>query len=290
MVKHALKHAAGLAGSVTLRLMKPTEAHGCVLMYHRVVETGLIDYSADNWNVRPARLEEQLRWLSNHAQCVTLAELLNSTNSVGRAKPSVALTFDDGFACFRQEVLPLLCRYQIPATLFVVTGFMDSRLPFPFDHWGQKNHSRIPTIAWRPISWKETQECLDSGFVSVGSHSHQHLNALEATDQQLEEEAMVSRELLIRHLGQEHATLYAYPYGCSRLGQVRTAYIDAVRRAGYACAVTTDLGLAVSTTPPFQIPRVEVHAYDSPQILNSKILGNLWAQDLCQRLRQAKRN
>lgn len=132
-------------------------------------------------------------------------------------------------------------------------------------------------------------ECLNSGLVSVGSHSHSHLNAVNIGPEKLVEEAVVSRESLRTHLGTDHLSIYAYPYGDSRLGQVSPPYIDAVRNAGYRMAVTTDLGLARPNTPRFQIPRVEVHAYDSPLILRAKILGNLWPLRFCDRFRQAQR-
>jgi peptidoglycan/xylan/chitin deacetylase (PgdA/CDA1 family) len=289
LLKHSVKHAAGLAAVAASPFTSRVRPGACVLMYHRVAETGIFDLSLDDWNITPSRLENQFRWLSENADCVPLADVLQRCDSGSRRKPVVALTFDDGFACFRQEVLPLLERYRIPATLFVVTRYVGSGEPYPFDQWGQKNRSRTSSIAWRPITWAEIEECLNSSLVSVGSHSHNHLNALDSSDGQLAEEAGVSRELLLRYLGTEHASLYAYPYGSSRLGQVRTAYIEAVRNAGYRLAVTTDLGLVRPATPQFQIPRVEVHAYDSPRILKAKVFGNLWPQRLCDRFRRAKR-
>ncbi len=289
LLKHSVKHAAGLAGMAGSFLTSRVVSGACVLMYHRVVKTAVFDLSVDNWNVAPSRLEDQLRWLAIHAECVRLGDVLQRSESDRHSKPLVALTFDDGFANFRSDVLPLLERYRIPATLFVVTRYAGSEEPYPFDWWGQRNHSRTPSIAWRPITWVEIEECLNTSVVSVGSHSHNHFNALESSDEQVAEEAGISREILKAHLGQDHASLYAYPYGSSRLGQVTPAYIDAVRHAGYRMAVTTDLGLAQPNTPPFQIPRVEVHAYDSPRILDAKVFGNLWPLSLCDRLRQAQR-
>ena len=289
LLKHSMKHAAGLAAVAASPFTRRVRPGACVLMYHRVADTGIFDLSLDDWNVTPSRLQNQFRWLSQNADCVRLAGVLPLCGSEIRSKPVVALTFDDGFACFREEVLPLLERYRIPATLFVVTRYVGSVEPYPFDQWGQKNRSRTSSTAWRPITWAEIEECLNSSLVSVGSHLHTHLNALDASDGQLADEAGISRELLRRHLGQDHTSLYAYPYGSSRLGQVRTAYIEAVRNAGYRLAVTTDLGLARPATPQFQVPRVEVHAYDSPQIVKAKVFGNLWPQSLCNRFRQAQR-
>jgi peptidoglycan/xylan/chitin deacetylase (PgdA/CDA1 family) len=289
LLKLSMKHAAGLVAVATSPLSCRVQPGACVLMYHRVAETGIFDFSLDDWNVTPSRLENQFRWLSQNAECVPLRDVLRKLVSQPTSKPVVALTFDDGFANFHHDVLPLLKRYAIPATLFVVTRHVGSTEPYPFDRWGQKNRSRTSAIAWIPITWDEIEGCLNSGLVAVGSHSHQHLNALSASDEQLAEEAGISREILSSRLGPDHASFYAYPYGSSRLGQVRTAYIGAVRKAGYQLAVTTDLGLALPNTTPLQIPRIEVHAYDSPGILQAKVRGHLWPHRFCDRFRQAKR-
>jgi peptidoglycan/xylan/chitin deacetylase (PgdA/CDA1 family) len=289
LIKHSMKHAAGLAAVAATPFTKREQSTACVLMYHRIADTGIFDLELDDWNLAPARLDQQLRWLSENAECVPLAEALQRCASDTRRKPVVALTFDDGFANFRQEALPLLERYGIPATLFVVTAYVGLTDPYPFDSWGQKNRYRTPAIAWRPISWEEIEKSLDSKLVSVGSHSHRHLNGLNASDEQLAEEAGVSYEILGNRLGPAHSSLYAYPYGSSRLGHVRTTYIAAVRNAGYRHAVTTDLGLARAATPPFQIPRVEVHAWDSSHILKAKVYGRLAPQQFCDRFRRAQR-
>jgi peptidoglycan/xylan/chitin deacetylase (PgdA/CDA1 family) len=289
LLKHSVKHAAGLAAVAGSLLTSRAVSGVCVLMYHRVARATIFDLSVDNWNVAPSRLENQLRWLARHAECVHLGDVLQERSSNRQSKPVVALTFDDGFANFRHDVLPLLERYRIPATLFVATRYVGSVDPYPFDRWGLKNRSRIPSIAWRPITWAEIEECRNSSLVSVGSHSHSHFNAIDAGPEQLAEEALVSRECLRTYLGADHLSFYAYPYGASKLGQVTPAYIDAVRNAGYGMAVTTDLGIAQPNTPPFQIPRIEVHTYDSSRILGAKVSGNLWPQSLCDRLRRARR-
>jgi peptidoglycan/xylan/chitin deacetylase (PgdA/CDA1 family) len=290
LLKHSVKHLAGLAAIAASRLTSQTSPGACVLMYHRVAETGIFDLSVDDWNVSPARLEKQLQWLVGNAECVPLKNVLHQCSHAGKSKPVVALTFDDGFANFRHSVLPLLERYRIPATLFVVTRYVGSEEPYPFDHWAQKNRVRVPMIAWRPITWAEIEECAKSDLVSVGSHSHSHFNAMNVEDELLGQEATISYELLAGHLGSRAGSFYAYPFGSSRLGHVRTAYTEAVRAAGYGAAVTTDLGLATSETPRFKLPRVEVHGYDSPRILKAKVLGGLWAHRLCDRLRQAQRH
>ena len=288
-LKQVLKVAAGAVAVASLPLARRPPRTGCILMYHRVADLEVFDARLDAWNVSPARFETHLEWVSRHARCVALQDLTRTVSEGVQARPVVALTFDDGFGNFHRCVLPLLKRYRLNASLFVVTGQVGLAGPYSFDRWALRNAPRTPSDAWRPITWPQLEECVSSRLVSVGSHSHRHLNALEAGTDELAEEAGLSRDMLVRHLGKDSALHYAYPYGSTRLGQVRQAYQRAVRRAGYDLGVTTDPGLAGEESPRYGMPRVEVSACDGPAMLRAKVEGNLWPQRLGQGLRSGRR-
>ena len=44
---------------------------------------------------------------------------------------SVVITFDDGYASVYEHAWPMLRQLEIPATIFLASGFIDSRRPFP---------------------------------------------------------------------------------------------------------------------------------------------------------------
>jgi peptidoglycan/xylan/chitin deacetylase (PgdA/CDA1 family) len=256
-----------------------------------VADVDGLDSRLDSWNVSPDIFARQLQALAGVAEFVALRDLpLRLAGRQIGARPLVSLTFDDGFANFRSSVVPLLDRYHIPATLFLPTGYVGSRGPMPFDRWSQRNQFRAPADAWRPLDWQEVEECLDSDLVSIGGHSHRHMNAALCSPAQMREEAQRSREVLESRLGADHARMYAYPYGCSRLGQVPDPYVDAVRQAGYELAVSTDLGVATRQSEVYRLPRVEGYGLDSPAILRAKVRGCLAPYFLTDRLRKAKRS
>jgi peptidoglycan/xylan/chitin deacetylase (PgdA/CDA1 family) len=219
-------------------------------------------------------LEAQIAALADHAEIVPLTDLRRrlAGKETGR-KPLVSLTFDDGYANFRHSVLPVLKRFAVPATLSVVTSFIGSNVPAPFDRWALKNTDRLAPDAWRMASWDELEECVASGLVTIGAHSHSHLKASTCTPEQMREEAHTSAELLRRRLGEPHARIYAYPFGNSLLGHVSEAYEEAVRSAGFTVAVTTDVGLVSSDDDAFRLPRLEAHAQDTPATLIAKSSG-----------------
>jgi peptidoglycan/xylan/chitin deacetylase (PgdA/CDA1 family) len=84
-----------------------------VLMYHRISN----EYDKENkyLTVTVSDFEEQLQYFKKHFQILRLNEDWNNK------KPAVVLTFDDGYADNLLNALPLLEKYNIPATIFVCT-------------------------------------------------------------------------------------------------------------------------------------------------------------------------
>ena len=293
-LKRALKHTAGVA-SALLRpfVAEPGEPRVCILVYHRVAPVEFRDPRLDNWNVRPDLFERQIASLARDCEIVALSDVpARVTNGEARhaQKPVVCLTFDDGFANFHSEALPVLRRYGVPATLFVVTKFVDSERPMPFDRWSCRHAERMPASVWRPITWKELDDCAASGLVHIGSHSHEHRIGTACTEKEMVAEAEHSREILRIRLGDAHSICFSYPYGSSRPSLVPPSYIEAVQHAGYSIAVSTDLGLAHAASHPYWLPRIEAFELDSPAVLRAKAAGALTPFFLSQWLRTAKRS
>ena len=292
-VKRAVKRTAGWA-SLLENFFAGYAAAGrpaaCVFYYHRVAEVGFVDARVDDWNVPPRVFERQIAALAEFAEIVPLLELLGRLR--GRApgaRPLVSLTFDDGYASFYTQALPVLKRYGVPATAFVVTGTVGREGPQAYDEWGIRNAGRTAEEAWRAMSWEELEMCAATGLVHVGAHSHEHLRGSRLTSARMEEEAGRSRALLRGRLGNEHARAYSYPYGCTRLGDASDEYVRAVRAAGYERAVTTDLGLMSADADPLRLPRVEAHGIDLPGVLKAKAAGRLASYRLTDHFRSMSR-
>jgi peptidoglycan/xylan/chitin deacetylase (PgdA/CDA1 family) len=290
-LKRSVKQTTGWAAMISRPFTDSSPvAQACIFYYHRVADVGFVDPNVDDWNVTPKQFERQLATLARFGEIVPLSNL--QRRLYGRptsAKPLVCLTFDDGYSGFYSEVLPILKRYRAPAAAFVVTGSIGSAEPMPFDQWAQKNSGRVKSTAWRPLNWEELEECVASGLVTVGAHSHRHLRGSKCTPSQMADEAGEARETLQRQLGKAHSNLYAYPYGNTKLGDVSSEYISAVKAAGYALAVTTDLGLVAAANDPYCLPRLEAHMLDSPGVLKAKVKGALGPYQLTDRLRGAYR-
>jgi peptidoglycan/xylan/chitin deacetylase (PgdA/CDA1 family) len=199
------------------------------------------------------------------------------------------LTFDDGYANFYTQALPVLQEYSVPATVFVVTDLIGNEDPPEHDGWSQKHRSRVSSETFRSMTWYEIDACATDGLIHIGSHSHRHLKGTECSPAQLLEEAERSRTILQQRLGDTHGNAFAYPYGTSRLGFVPPEYVNAVRAAGYQLAVCTDVGLASLKDDRYLLPRIEVHAVDMPHVLRAKVAGAIGPYRLMALLRSARR-
>ena len=79
------------------------------------------------------QFEQQLRFLKRHFEVVSLERGIKNIKTGSAAeKPFLALTIDDGFQDNYNLAWPLLKRYDVPATIFLATDFLDSgRPPWP---------------------------------------------------------------------------------------------------------------------------------------------------------------
>jgi peptidoglycan/xylan/chitin deacetylase (PgdA/CDA1 family) len=95
-----------------------------ILGYHRVAVSEDDIYLNC---VRPQFFTEQLAVLREYANLLTIDELLKGLQANSLPPRTVVVTFDDGYADNLYQALPRLVQYEIPATVFVASGFLGSR-------------------------------------------------------------------------------------------------------------------------------------------------------------------
>src|SRR5487761_889000 len=132
-----------------------------VLMYHSVTE-----YDSDPYlvTVSPGRFGQQMRWLRRRGlRGVSVAELLSS-RSRGAGRDLVGLTFDDGYADFTDQVLPVLKRYGFTATVFVIAGRLGGE-----NGWDEQGPRKQLMTA------RQVRQAADAG-IEIGSHGLRHVS------------------------------------------------------------------------------------------------------------------
>jgi peptidoglycan/xylan/chitin deacetylase (PgdA/CDA1 family) len=166
-----------------------------VVIYHRVGGGSSSEVDLD-----PAAFLAHLRCLAEHHDVVTLDDavdlLTESRALVAGAKRPVVITFDDGTVDFCDTVVPLLVEFQLPATLYAATQFIDTGQPFP---WGAP-----------PASWAGLRDAASTGLVTIGSHTHTHALLDRADQGVIADELDRSIDLIGEHIGTPPAH-FAYP-------------------------------------------------------------------------------
>jgi peptidoglycan/xylan/chitin deacetylase (PgdA/CDA1 family) len=154
-----------------------------VLVYHTIDEVA--GQATCPEMISPGRFEQQLEWLSRRRQVVPLIETLSNKNSL------VALTFDDGYRDNLTNALPLMEKYSMPATIFVIAGFVNRD--------GYLSDAELREIAKHPL-------------VTIGSHGLWHRNFNELSETEARFELTESRRTLESIIAQK-VGLMSWPYG-----------------------------------------------------------------------------
>jgi peptidoglycan/xylan/chitin deacetylase (PgdA/CDA1 family) len=103
------------------------ETKAAILLLHRVENVNGETIGPDaEIALSPSVFEEVVRQLSTQFRPLPLPDIVHRLRS-GKALPkqSVALTFDDGFRDTLTTARPILEKYDVPATCYVTSGFVD---------------------------------------------------------------------------------------------------------------------------------------------------------------------
>ncbi|MGH3321232.1 MAG: polysaccharide deacetylase family protein [Streptosporangiaceae bacterium] len=159
-----------------------------------------------------------------------------------RAERPVVLTFDDGFADFHSDVLPVLDAHGLTATLYVTTGYIGGTSAWMA---GEGEGDR------RMLSWTQLAEIAASG-VEIGAHSITHPELDLLPPRRARDEVTAPRKTLEDRL-QVPVRSFAYPFGYYD-ARVRAA----VAQAGYLSACAVDELTVAGTDDVLLLPRLTV--------------------------------
>ena len=105
--------------------------NGCaVLLYHRVFKPTI---DSQLLSVHPENFEQHLIFLKENYELISTQTLEEKIITKTFTNRSICLTFYDGYFDNCSEALPLLEKYQIPATIFVCTGNIGTENEFWWD-------------------------------------------------------------------------------------------------------------------------------------------------------------
>ena len=247
-----------------------------VLIYHRVGRRS--DMEVD---LPLEMFADQIAWLRATLPIVSLDDGLAWVMAPDDDDPEpddgawiddlrVAVTVDDGTIDFAELALPILLEYEVPSTLYVTTEFVEDQVEFPHDGV--------------PLTWAALRDCLATGLVTIGSHTHTHAILDRVPDATVAYELDRSIGLITDRLD-VLPTHFAYPKavmgspGADRA--VRRRFVSASLAGGY----TNRPG----TTDPFRLARMPVQLSDREVWFRRKALGGMALEESIRQLVNRRR-
>ncbi len=109
------------------RMFSPDTRNTHIFLYHATFSQVPEELSKGLHNVAPDVLEQQVRFMLGHFDCLTVDELLALPRE--KAEGKFAVTFDDAYKCVMEESTDRLLALGVPFTVFVNTATMQGK-PF----------------------------------------------------------------------------------------------------------------------------------------------------------------
>ena len=152
------EHVAQMAQAEPLPLEEYT-AQVPVLMYHHISEEG-----NDSTELSPEAFEAQIAALAEAGYTSVFPEDLAAYVREGKELPEkpIVITFDDGYLSNYEYAYPILKKYGMVATIFVIGSTVGDT-----EHYKDTDYPITPHF-----SYEQAKEMVDSGVISIQSHTY----------------------------------------------------------------------------------------------------------------------
>ena len=199
-----IRRVGGKLKKVSRKVQKKFNSKGLILMYHSIGEE-----ASDAWSlrVRPKHFEEHMEVFKKLGHPLSLSELYKSFQAGKVPDRSITITFDDGYFNNLQLGKPILEKYDVPATVFVTTSFVEHGLSYWWDELeyalmrpgqlpdqltlrlnGNEHHWDLNGAAEFTEDQAKKENLPHPWFAEEGTRSHFHLSVWAALQDYLPDE------------------------------------------------------------------------------------------------------
>jgi len=183
--------------------------------------------------IEPDDFDWQMKYLVDHGyHSISTDELYDFLAGKGTLPDRpVLITFDDGYVDNYTNAYPILKKYNLKATIFIVTGFVSKRKGY--------------------LTWDQLREMEKNG-ITAQSHTVTHAPLPELPDERIREELALSKRQAETELGHP-IDFIAYPTGVHDLHIVGIA-----KEAGYKGGFTVKYGNVDRNSNVYALERVPI--------------------------------
>lgn len=223
-----------------LKMSKSGSVPVMSLFYHRVA-----DHAENDWTISCSKFQNQIDWLEQNFEIVDLEECQRRIRSGWNSRPTVSITFDDGYAENCDFALPLLIERRIPVTYFVTTYHTTQQQPFPHD---------VDRDMPLPTNTIESLRALDLAGVEIGAHTRTHVDLGKITcEQTLVDEVITASRELEAAIGRQ-IRYFAFPFG--QHANLNPTVFAMLKQAGFLGACSAYQGWNEIGGDEFHIQRI----------------------------------
>jgi peptidoglycan/xylan/chitin deacetylase (PgdA/CDA1 family) len=228
-----------------------------ILMYHSISEKNDDDVPAYyRQNTHPDTFEAHMRILTEKGyKAIDLNFLMNeSGNPKNPTAKYVLLSFDDGFENFYTNAYPILDKYGLTATMYIISSMV-----------GKEFKGR------KCMSWSQIDELSRNG-ITMGSHTVTHPILYSLSKPEIKNELLNSKHRLEDKLGSsiDH---FAYPYAFPENDHNYIRHIkETLKKIGYQSCMTTIIGRADKNKQYF-LKRLPINSTDDKKFFEAKLNG-----------------
>ncbi|MDQ1097816.1 MULTISPECIES: polysaccharide deacetylase family protein [Chryseobacterium] len=206
-----------------------------ILMYHQISD------QPDDLTVTPENLEKQFSYLTRKKY---RSKFFNEIDDP--CKKSIIITFDDGYLNNFEYLPGLLEKYNLKATLFIATKFIQE---------GYKEY--------RMMSFEDLRS-LNANYFEIGLHSHNHQNFRTISNDTIQQDLRLNMDILEKE-GISYSKVLAYPYGKYPKEKRRQRELfNKLKDMGILFAVRIGNSInSFHSDPPYTLCRVDIKGGDS---------------------------
>ena len=237
-----------------------------ILNYHSVMDASAARVGC----IAPEVFDSHINMLVERYNVLPLTNALEMVYSSSLPDRSVCITFDDGYVDNYENAFPTLVKYKCPATIFVVSDFIEGAVKL------------VDDARFGPMTWDQLREMTDSGLVEIQSHTKSHRIMSHLGEQDISIELNESKSTIVDNLG-NRCDMIAYPNG--QPGDFGELIEQATSRSGYQYAFSTNWERASRKSRTRAIPRIRIDPEDTTIQLKKKIEGHYDFVGIIQRAR-----
>jgi len=208
--------------------------------------------------VTPSNFESQLQYLvSKGFTAITLDQLVASfINPALLPKKPIILSFDDGYEDFYTNAFPLLQKYGMSATIYVLTR--------------EGHPGACGNNFWQPNFYMTNEQIrllAKSPLITVASHTQDHC-LLKGKSEAIQRQEIIASKAELESIIGMPVRHFAYPYGS--FGEVS---IQLVLEAGYTTAASTIPGVVNNQSTTYFLHRQRAGNYSGTSTSFVRIVG-----------------